>query len=117
MDQPLRLLSSEEIEAYDRDGVTHARGLFPDVWIERMTAAVDRVVESPSLFGSIVSAARQNLWAESTGSSSLLGRQVTDDRGGGCRGRAWRIDRWLRRTGVGLWRQPTSPVDCLAIGI
>ena len=55
MDQPLRQLSTDEIEAYDRDGVTHARRLFPQEWIERMAVAIDRVVENPTMFGSVVS--------------------------------------------------------------
>ena len=55
MDQPLRSLTREELEAYDRDGVTHAKGLFPQMWIDRMACAVDRVVESPTLFGNVVS--------------------------------------------------------------
>ena len=55
MDQPLRPLEAEEIEAYDRDGVVLARGLFPDLWLERMAAAVDRVVAQPTLFGQAVS--------------------------------------------------------------
>ena len=55
MDQPLRPLEAEEIEAYDRDGVVLARGLFPEPWLERMAAAVDRVVAQPTLFGQAVS--------------------------------------------------------------
>ena len=59
MDQPLRPLTPEEVEAYDRHGVTHARGLFPDAWIERMAAAVDRVVERPTMFASAVTTGLQ----------------------------------------------------------
>jgi ectoine hydroxylase-related dioxygenase (phytanoyl-CoA dioxygenase family) len=54
-DQPLRELTADEIECYDRDGVVCARGLFPEPWIERMAAAVDRVVASPTFFGNVVS--------------------------------------------------------------
>ena len=52
---PTRLLTHEELEAYERDGVICARGLFPEKWIERMAAAVDRVVEEPTLMGNVVS--------------------------------------------------------------
>jgi len=55
MDAAQRDLSPEEIRAYDEDGVVHARGLFPASWVERMAKAVDRVVESPSFFGNVVS--------------------------------------------------------------
>lgn len=55
MDAPLRALTEEELAAYDRDGVVCARGLFPAAWIERMSAAVDRVVESPTFLGNVVS--------------------------------------------------------------
>jgi ectoine hydroxylase-related dioxygenase (phytanoyl-CoA dioxygenase family) len=55
MDELLRPLTSQEIEAYDREGVVCARGLFPEAWIERMAGAVDRVVASPTFFGNVVS--------------------------------------------------------------
>jgi hypothetical protein len=54
-DAPLRDLTPDERAAYARDGVICARGLFPQPWIERMAAAVDRVVESPSFLGNAVS--------------------------------------------------------------
>ena len=52
---PTRDLTPEEVEDYERDGVICARGLFPDAWIERMAAAVDRFIENPSLMGGVVS--------------------------------------------------------------
>ncbi len=55
MDTPLRVLTEEELLAYDEDGVVHARGLFPAAWIERMAKAVDRVVASPTFMGNVVS--------------------------------------------------------------
>ncbi len=54
-DAPTRDLTPEELEAYQRDGVICARGLFSDPWIERMSAAVDRAVANPTLLGSVVS--------------------------------------------------------------
>ncbi|HIF94210.1 MAG: phytanoyl-CoA dioxygenase family protein [Myxococcales bacterium] len=54
-DAPMRDLTSEEVEAYDRDGVICARGLFPEEWIERMATAIDRVVENPTMMGNVVS--------------------------------------------------------------
>ena len=53
--KPLRELSPEEIETYDRDGVLFARGLFPEAWIVRMARAVDRIVENPTFYGGQVS--------------------------------------------------------------
>jgi ectoine hydroxylase-related dioxygenase (phytanoyl-CoA dioxygenase family) len=35
-------------EAYDRDGAAVLRGVLPGEWIERMRAAVDRVINSPA---------------------------------------------------------------------
>lgn len=55
MDDPLRRLSPEEIRVYERDGVVAARGLFPDHWLARMAAAVDRITENPTPFGGVVS--------------------------------------------------------------
>ncbi|MBW2282190.1 MAG: phytanoyl-CoA dioxygenase family protein [Deltaproteobacteria bacterium] len=55
MDDPLRTLTGEEIEAYDRDGVICARGLFDGKWLERMERAVDRIVEQPTFYGNQVS--------------------------------------------------------------
>ena len=55
MDPPLRLLTDAEIRSYDEDGVLLARGLFPDAWLERMAAAVDQVVETPTPMGQAVS--------------------------------------------------------------
>lgn len=55
MDEPRRALMAEELEAYRRDGVVCARGLFPDAWVERMAAAVDRVVAQPTFLGNVVS--------------------------------------------------------------
>ena len=54
-DAPLRALTSDEIEAYDRDGVICARGLFDSKWIDRMADAVDRIVENPTFYGGQVS--------------------------------------------------------------
>ena len=54
-DAPLRELDARELEAYDRDGVFCARGLFDATWVERMAAAVDRAVASPTFYGSQVS--------------------------------------------------------------
>lgn len=55
MDEPLRSLTPEEVAAYDEDGVVHAKGLFPGQWLEKMEKAVDRLTESPSFYGNIVS--------------------------------------------------------------
>ncbi|NQZ95170.1 MAG: phytanoyl-CoA dioxygenase family protein [Myxococcales bacterium] len=52
---PLRDLSPEEIAAYDDDGVICARGLFPDSWIDRMSAAIDRAIASPTPMGRAIS--------------------------------------------------------------
>jgi ectoine hydroxylase-related dioxygenase (phytanoyl-CoA dioxygenase family) len=57
---PIRDLSSEELAAYERDGVICARGLFSDAWIERMSAAIDTVVANPSPLGSAISIEDQN---------------------------------------------------------
>ena len=54
-ERPNRALSEEELADYRRDGVVCARGLFPDHWIERMAAAIDRAVASPTLLGNVVS--------------------------------------------------------------
>jgi len=54
-EMPLRDLTAAELEAYDRDGVFCARGLFPAEWVERMAAAVDRIVAAPTLLGTAVS--------------------------------------------------------------
>lgn len=54
-DQPLRELTLEEIQAYDRDGVICARGLFDAKWVDRMSDAVDRIVEHPTFYGRQVS--------------------------------------------------------------
>ena len=50
-----RSLTPAELETYERDGVICARGLFTDEWVERMSAAVDRAVENPTLMGNVVS--------------------------------------------------------------
>ena len=54
-DSPLRDLTPEEIERYDRDGVIFARGLFDEEWILRMAAAVDDTVANPTEYGDAVS--------------------------------------------------------------
>ncbi len=54
-DGPLRELAPGEVEAYDRDGVVCARGLFGADWIGRMARAVDRVVANPTYYGGQVS--------------------------------------------------------------
>ena len=54
-DRPLRELTLEEIQAYDRDGVICARGLFDAKWVDRMSDAVDRIVEHPTFYGRQVS--------------------------------------------------------------
>jgi ectoine hydroxylase-related dioxygenase (phytanoyl-CoA dioxygenase family) len=52
---PIRDLTAEELDAYGRDGVICVRGLLSDKWIERMSVAVDRVAQSPTLLGNAVS--------------------------------------------------------------
>jgi ectoine hydroxylase-related dioxygenase (phytanoyl-CoA dioxygenase family) len=54
-DLPLRALTNDELQRYEEDGVIHARGLFPDSWIERMARATDHAVENPTLLGHAVS--------------------------------------------------------------
>ena len=54
-DDPLRELSRAEVEAYDRDGVVCAQGLFGADWIERMARAVDWIVAHPTYYGGQVS--------------------------------------------------------------
>ncbi len=54
-DDPLRELTRGEVEAYDRDGVVCARGLFGADWVERMARAVDRIVANPTYYGGQVS--------------------------------------------------------------
>ena len=55
-----RDLTAAELEAYRRDGVVCARGLFPSAWIDKMAAAIDRVVENPTVMGNVVSMKDQN---------------------------------------------------------
>ena len=52
----LRDLTGQEIDAYWRDGAVCLRGVFPPVWIERMAAAIDEVLERPSQYGVVHSA-------------------------------------------------------------
>ena len=52
---PLRALTSAEIAAYDEDGVVHAPDLFPPHWLDRMQAAIDRIVSEPTFFGRALS--------------------------------------------------------------
>ncbi len=73
MDQPLRELTPEEIAGFDQDGVIHARNLFSQDWIERMTQAVDRVVASPTFLGNVVSMKEQRF------SGDLFLWKVDDD--------------------------------------
>jgi ectoine hydroxylase-related dioxygenase (phytanoyl-CoA dioxygenase family) len=52
---PLRRLTPEEIETYDRDGVVCLSGLFPDHWINKMAKAVDHAVANPTTMGRALS--------------------------------------------------------------
>jgi ectoine hydroxylase-related dioxygenase (phytanoyl-CoA dioxygenase family) len=58
-DHPLRELTDEEIETFARDGVVHARGLFPERWVRRMADAVDACVARPTFYGEVVSMREQ----------------------------------------------------------
>ena len=53
--KPSRELTPLEVEAYDRDGVICARGLFDRYWVERMAKAVDHIVANPTYYGGQVS--------------------------------------------------------------
>lgn len=53
MEPPLRQLTTDEVETYQRDGAICARGLFDEKWIARMAGAVDRVFEHPTAFGDV----------------------------------------------------------------
>ena len=55
----MRNLRPDEIDAYHRDGVICARGLFETAWVEHMAAAVDRIAANPTFYGSQVSLADQ----------------------------------------------------------
>ncbi|HIG40720.1 MAG: phytanoyl-CoA dioxygenase family protein [bacterium] len=52
---PLRSLTREEIETYDRDGVVCLSGLFSDHWIRKMEKAIDHAVANPTTMGRAVS--------------------------------------------------------------
>lgn len=54
-DLPLRDLTASEIDTYRTDGVVCARGLFPQLWVDRMRCAVDRAVAGPTSYGAEVS--------------------------------------------------------------
>ncbi|MGK7876705.1 MAG: phytanoyl-CoA dioxygenase family protein [Xenococcaceae cyanobacterium] len=40
-------ISSQDIEAFERDGVICLRGMFEDVWLARMGVAIDRDIANP----------------------------------------------------------------------
>ncbi len=42
-------ISSQDIEAFDRDGVICLRGMFDDAWLERMEVAIDRDMANPGV--------------------------------------------------------------------
>lgn len=48
---PPRPLTDEEIACYRRDGVVCIRQLYSSAWVERLTAMLDRIFETPSLYG------------------------------------------------------------------
>jgi ectoine hydroxylase-related dioxygenase (phytanoyl-CoA dioxygenase family) len=45
---PLRAVTEEERETYRAEGVVVLKGVLPPSWIERMRAAVDRILAAPS---------------------------------------------------------------------
>lgn len=55
MDQPLRLLTQEEVVAYHHDGALCARQVMPPQWVTRMANAVDQVIAAPGRFGQYLS--------------------------------------------------------------
>ena len=43
-----RPLSRDELDAFERDGVALVKGMFDADWIERMSAALDVILDTPS---------------------------------------------------------------------
>ena len=57
-ERPLRSLTTEEVEDFERDGVICARGLFAPEWIERMGAAAENTVFLDDFQGNLDAAAQ-----------------------------------------------------------
>ena len=51
MDAPIRWLTIDEINTYHRDGAICARQIMPLRWVERMAAAVDRIIAASGPIG------------------------------------------------------------------
>jgi hypothetical protein len=54
-EQPIRSLSEEEIETFDRDGVICLRRVIPSRWLDLIAAAIDRSKAEPSETGKMLS--------------------------------------------------------------
>ena len=54
-ESPLRNLTAVELESFREDGVVCARQILPAAWLTRIARGVDRVYDSPTAIGDIVS--------------------------------------------------------------
>lgn len=59
-DAPLRNLSEEELQAYQRDGVVCLANILPEKWITRMSKAMDDAVANPGMFADVVAVENSN---------------------------------------------------------
>jgi ectoine hydroxylase-related dioxygenase (phytanoyl-CoA dioxygenase family) len=48
---PLHPITQDDIDTYNRDGVVCLRGMLDQQWIDKMLAAIDRVVADPAPYG------------------------------------------------------------------
>ena len=55
----LRALSADEITAFERDGVICCPAVMPEVWLERVGAAIERNLAQPSAVGEFISLPEQ----------------------------------------------------------
>lgn len=51
---PLRPITPAEVDAFERDGVVCLRGMLDTDWVERMRAALDRILAHPTAEGKLI---------------------------------------------------------------
>lgn len=54
--RPLRPIREDEVQTFERDGVTCVRGLLDVEWVERMQRATDHILDNPSPRGKDITA-------------------------------------------------------------
>lgn len=63
-ERPLRDLTEEEIQQFERDGVVLVKGVFDEKWVSLVADAIDRMTSTPTPYGRLLSSEAHRMYTD-----------------------------------------------------